>query len=95
MLRGRVAVAGAAGAAFFFLRARGAPPGRLLVSFLVFDFPFALLRFYLGVVPGVARCVSVSMAVSLPVLRGASLFFFFAALKKSLKFFPSAFKQRP
>ena len=45
--RWRAAVAGAARAAFFFLRARGVPPGRFLVSFFRFIFLFVLCRFYL------------------------------------------------
>jgi len=76
---------------FFFLRARGVPPGRFLVSFFRFIFLFVLCRFYLGAVPlrfcfggcfsaGVARCLAV---------------FFLCCAKKSLKFFLPVFKQGP
>ena len=90
--RWRAAVAGAARAAFFFLRARGVPP-RAVFLFRFFVLFFCLFCFVFTSAP--CRCVSVSVVSSPLALHAASLFSFSAALKKSLKFFYPVFKQGP
>jgi hypothetical protein len=75
---------------FFFGRVACLPGGFLFRFFILF---FCLCCFVFTSAP--CRCVSVSVAASPPVSRAASLFSFSAALKKSLKFFPSALKQGP